>query len=481
LAEKGFGFIDSATSSKSCIFFFSDVRGGVLLQSGDSVTFEVLKDNRDKNKSRAKNISLAGVPRAIDVNQYLTDLLTSDVKSMILQIVSGLDVWRFCLRKGDGEFSPKLCLLILRILSRDGITDTMLTKPLYNAFTSLVGSDFLLHRAALPGAVRICAPDNAENREIILRTMLFIENFTSILDYNHSDQLPLDELRRVLARPDAHEFADGLAERFAEVVSSIDAQAQVRSNSSKLSSSTMSAQSHLVLSPAYQALDRACVLKNHASLSIFPVAEELLLQKSSFWSFLPVVHSQEPYPTAAEYLWTQTALYRADSYASLRKCIQSYLQGTLDDRDMHVYSRVQLTGVHFRAPGQGLAYCIKFSLDDPKGAKKDDKKKKKVDWAHSSRLTYGNLVAFTQDDFLTVFWGTVAHRDEKSLEKGLLFVEFSSHEDALQFERVSQQSRNMIMAESPTFFLAYRPVLESLRKIKPLHVRKFEPASASRF
>lgn len=224
LAESGFGFIQPKLGGPVHMFFLDDVHGGSMLHEGDKVSYESAK-GKDPKKPKAKSVALLGLEcREINVQSYLKDLLSRDVRTMILHILADKDVWRFCLRRQDDEFSSALCLLLLQVLSRDGLTDTMLTKPLFEAYEVLVGSDFLQHRGALPGAVQTSTPAESEGREIVSRTFLFAENFISILDYKHTDQLPLDELRRVLARPDAYLFPKGLPERFAEMTSAIEAQ-----------------------------------------------------------------------------------------------------------------------------------------------------------------------------------------------------------------------------------------------------------------
>ena len=59
VSDKGFGFISREGDSKDLFFHSKDLSGVTFeeLKEGDSVTFEVVPDEKDSSRSAAKNVS----------------------------------------------------------------------------------------------------------------------------------------------------------------------------------------------------------------------------------------------------------------------------------------------------------------------------------------------------------------------------------------------------------------------------------------
>ena len=121
---------------------------------------------------------------------------------------------------------------------------------------------------------------------------------------------------------------------------------------------------------------------------------------------LPVSVTQGRYSTADEYLQSQFHMLREDLLAPLQRGIAAFrCQEALDDSQVHLYEHV---GLHALACSkQGMSVRLTFTPVDPK-----------VDWHRTSRLLYGSLLALSCDDFETIVWATVAHRDARLFTGG---------------------------------------------------------------
>lgn len=87
-----------------------------------------------------------------------------------------------------------------------------------------------------------------------------------------------------------------------------------------------------------------------------------------------------------------------------------------------------------------------------------------VCWDRSKRLSYGNLLCFinnTDKTNVVIWFATVAERNVKDLENGILSVDIQSNVDIMR-----QPSKPYRMIESPGFYAAYSPVLRHLYALK---------------
>jgi hypothetical protein len=139
-------------------------------------------------------------------------------------------------------------------------------------------------------------------------------------------------------------------------------------------------------------------------LPLLPTLEEM--RQSSGVStgdlFVPVVMKTGSYPSSDDYLDTYFRLLREDCFESLRTGIEQLRKGSLDDRDMRVYDRVKVVGVHFLRGSPGLAFALSFRP-----------RKQVADWAHSSALMTGGLLCLFPDGdaaFRMPIWAVVANR-----------------------------------------------------------------------
>merc|ERR1719163_1117322 len=87
--------------------------------------------------------------------------------------------------------------------------------------------------------------------------------------------------------------------------------------------------------------------------------------------------------------------------APLRSGIQALRDGTLHDRDMHVYSDVEL--VSLQCGSRGVLYRVRLRTAA------------NVDWRRTTRLAYGSLLALSHDGFESITWATVASREPSLL------------------------------------------------------------------
>ena len=184
------------------------------------------------------------------------------------------------------------------------------------------------------------------------------------------------------------------------------------------------------------------------TLPVFPTHRDLSGEPLQ----LPRNVTKGSYGDGDQYLMTHFCLLREDMVAPLRQGVAAYREGTLDDRDMPVYHDVDLAAI--QCTSEGLVYRVRF------------KSRTHVDWSRSKRLLYGSLLALSCDDFKTITWATVANRDQKLLVDGCLAVDIAFPE-ALHHDFLLAQAQGVryLMAESPTYFEAYRHVLQALQRM----------------
>jgi hypothetical protein len=96
-----------------------------------------------------------------------------------------------------------------------------------------------------------------------------------------------------------------------------------------------------------------------------------------------------------------------------------------------------------------------------------------TDWSTTSKLMFGNLLCISPSGtFRDPIWATVIRRDVEILKKSqCIFIELcTAHNDVTDAEAVmllTQSNGRMVMVESPTYYLAYKPVLKTLQSMNP--------------
>ena len=197
-------------------------------------------------------------------------------------------------------------------------------------------------------------------------------------------------------------------------------------------------------------------------LPLVPSTRELTDGCLEFYTNLKPAVVRGPYSSSHEYLDTYFRLLRADCFGSLCKYLQEFLKGKLDHRNMSVYHDVKLAGVSLNENNSGLALMLQITPAHPV-----------KNWAVSPKLMFGNLLCVSPTGtFKDPIWATVINRDVELLtKKQCIVVELcSSHNHSTDAEvviQMSQRGGNMVMIESPTYYHAYKPVLQALQLMDP--------------
>ena len=197
-------------------------------------------------------------------------------------------------------------------------------------------------------------------------------------------------------------------------------------------------------------------------LPTVPSSTELMMSPFEFCERLTPAKVHGPYDSVEEYMDTHFRLLRADCISSLRIGIQKYLENALDPRDMNVYSEVALHSVQITNRGNGIVLGLKV-----KPLTEVD------DWETCSNLMFGSLLCLSPSgSFKDTIWATVMERDPKLLKSDqIIWVELCSvcnyKDDTTCITNLMEASGRTILAESPTYYLAYQPVLKALQNINP--------------
>ncbi|XP_033626581.1 NFX1-type zinc finger-containing protein 1-like [Asterias rubens] len=152
------------------------------------------------------------------------------------------------------------------------------------------------------------------------------------------------------------------------------------------------------------------------------------------------------YQDVEHYLDVQFRLLREDFVAPLREGIAEFLSKVNNHhQDIRVYRKVSVQGQKIGKRGQ---FTLEF---DVKGLNR-------INWQTSKRLIYGSFVCLTQDNFKSILCASVADRNTKDLEKGLVDVCFLT-------ESSRTPTGTFVMVESAAYFEAYRHVLLGLQRM----------------
>ncbi|KAH9515715.1 NFX1-type zinc finger-containing protein 1 [Bulinus truncatus] len=144
-------------------------------------------------------------------------------------------------------------------------------------------------------------------------------------------------------------------------------------------------------------------------------------------------------------------LMREDFIQPLRLGISKYRQqgAASAGMDMLFYENVKILGVDVF---NGIEHILLLDRD----------KLQTVRWDSERRLIFGSLICLSNDNFKTIIYATVSGMDRDELKKGMVRVVFQNClEDVYGFS--SEDS--LTMTENPSFFEAYRHVLEGLQEM----------------
>lgn len=195
-------------------------------------------------------------------------------------------------------------------------------------------------------------------------------------------------------------------------------------------------------------------------LPLVPTVKELLAGSLVSESGLRPVVVQGPYPSVEEYIDIYFRLLRSDCFSALSKGATDLLKGTLDQRDMNVYTQVKMVGFQKAVHGSGLPLGLALKPLRPV-----------ANWDQTSCLMYGNLLCISvTGTFQDPIWATVSNRELLSSQKVVMVELCSESNDMTDSEAILSlylcDSRT-VMIESPTYYKAYQPVLKSLQSTDP--------------
>ncbi|XP_059801344.1 NFX1-type zinc finger-containing protein 1-like [Hypanus sabinus] len=189
-------------------------------------------------------------------------------------------------------------------------------------------------------------------------------------------------------------------------------------------------------------------------ISIYPTYEDIHLINKPF--VRPNIIN-EKYPDTATYLDIHFRLLREDFVRPLREGISKLLNCSQKDLRRQPIDDIRIYfNSHVLDPlctYSGVFYRVQF----------DNEMLKHVRWESSKRLLYGSFLCLSKDNFETMLFATVAHRNLAELTKGIITLSFieSSRLDLVDVKSTD----SFLMVETTAYFEAYRHVLEGFKEI----------------
>ena len=181
-----------------------------------------------------------------------------------------------------------------------------------------------------------------------------------------------------------------------------------------------------------------------------PAKDDLNPDKTTY---LRPIKNKGRYEDVDQYLDIQYRLLREDFIGPLREGIKEVTDQVPRAKrlqDIKVYYKVHV--LYPQCTKSGIIHRIEFDVSHLS----------RVPWKHTKRLIFGALVCFSNDNFQTCLFATVANRDPKDLEHGEIDVRFvDGHNTVANVQR----SDEFTMIESPAYFEAYRYVLEGVQEL----------------
>ena len=157
------------------------------------------------------------------------------------------------------------------------------------------------------------------------------------------------------------------------------------------------------------------------------------------------------YSSWDHYYDTQFRLLREDFIAPLRRGICGYCEGLKgsDLQDVRVYHNVKFTGCQVNH--NGVFMRVQFDITYLKN----------VNWEQGKRLIYGSLLCFSQDQFSSIVFATVAERTLEYVKKGIIVVKIESKDSV--FKLSAKKGTLYTMIESQAHYETYFHILHSLQ------------------
>lgn len=194
---------------------------------------------------------------------------------------------------------------------------------------------------------------------------------------------------------------------------------------------------------------------NFRDLPIVPTKDDFMNDRT----FLRQNIVKGSYKDCEQYLDTQFRLLREDFIAPLRKGIYEYIESLNAPNSKRKYSNVRIyPKVQFVAPRKWrdtFGFLVSFDCDS--------RLPRNINWEYNKRFMVGSLLLFSDNQFQTFYLATVAGRETKDLQGGVVFVSFvpGTNTPVNLFE----PGTFFVMAESEVYYEAYRHVLSALKRL----------------
>ena len=185
-------------------------------------------------------------------------------------------------------------------------------------------------------------------------------------------------------------------------------------------------------------------------IEIFPQTVDMQIDERPFLRKNKITGA---YSGVQNYLDVQFRLLREDFIGPLRDGIASYIQavqerGLKKIHEIRIYPNVQV--ISPICGDNGLCHVLHFDVS----------RLSRVNWRSTKRLIFGSLLCLSPDNFNTFYFATVAHREPKELEQGLIHVRFEHDLETTS----SLFGKVFTVAETTAYFESYRHVLLGLQR-----------------
>eukprot|EP00698_Gefionella_okellyi_P015500 TRINITY_DN4376_c0_g4_i1.p1 TRINITY_DN4376_c0_g4~~TRINITY_DN4376_c0_g4_i1.p1 ORF type:complete len:1996 (+),score=396.50 TRINITY_DN4376_c0_g4_i1:96-6083(+) len=439
VVEKGYGFL-SVPNAEDVYFRLDQLQSTIVARPGLKVVFVTVTDSRSQ-KLAARCVHLqedasTDLETEKDVLQYLRSKVR-DVPSLLIAMARPDEerMWHSVFRREYRVTAP--------------------TRECMNILMRIFASPDFAKTALKAQRVKLLAPVT----ETFLHDLdaRFIQNMAqpSIEDL----QAYLDAFANLLR---LHSAQDQVTEAICSILTNMFSKRRVKKWNHLDADEVQD-----LCSEADRLLDTAdvgfdsdsddLIVTHRREVSSVPSCAELLAFPSYIGELAPNKVSAR-YADADEYLETHFHLLRAECFAPLAYGIANKLAETLDDRDMSVYTDVEVVAVSVNKFSGILAHKMSF------------KTKKVIKWDHCDLLKQGNLICVSCDDFRTVYFATVVLRDEELLQQGFVQLEFLPlHADRFMAQ-LRQCGHKAQMVESPTFYISFKSCLAAIRDMRHLPV-----------
>lgn len=367
--------------------------------------------------------------------QRLLELSMMESEKVIFEVVRSREPLKNLLQKSNVK--PDWVKLLVIIYSK--VCESTMRTNVLNVMSLLPGSKLIKDR------LREILQELPLHDDIIERKQQFVESILSLFErFNEmfpssAGDLPIADLMLTVTRMEFENRAELLA-RVTELVTTRE-----RMLEESMRKLQIRGKRHIGAEGPPP--------EDYRTLSVEPTFEDIKPEKDPY---LRPIKAEGQYSDGEEYLDIQFRLLKEDLIAPLREGIEEITLGLSradKKQNIRVYTGVRIIAPHISYGG--IIHRIQFDMTHLQ----------RVPWHHTRRLIFGSLLCFSSDNFQHFFFATVANRDVKDLMKGELDVRFVGGLGNALINITIQDVFDM--AESPSFFEAYRHVLSALQNINP--------------